>query len=244
MKRIILIVCLLGGWILPAAAQYYYTLQQCLEEPLPALTVDGKPFADLAAGYDAANGRYTQGSPSHDSSADHRPPAPATTPYRSTPPGRRLHLRLMGQDFFRPEDRRHHGTVCHRVLSTITTVDDITAAIQQHVQAGEISAAEAAEIETTLREQLAEPEKLRWFKAGNRVLNERDILHPRQGTYRPDRIVIDDEGATVIDYKFGAERPCYRKQVAGYMQLLEEMGYKTRGYIWYVPTGKVVAVDR
>ncbi len=219
-------------------------LQQCLEEPLPALTVDGKPFADLAAGYDAANGRYTQGSPSHDSSADHRPPAPATTPYRSTPPGRRLHLRLMGQDFFRPEDRRHHGTVCHRVLSTITTVDDITAAIQQHVQAGEISAAEAAEIETTLREQLAEPEKLRWFKAGNRVLNERDILHPRQGTYRPDRIVIDDEGATVIDYKFGAERPGYRKQVAGYMQLLEEMGYKTRGYIWYVPTGKVVAVDR
>ena len=34
MKRIILIVCLLGGWILPAAAQYYYTLQQCLEEGL------------------------------------------------------------------------------------------------------------------------------------------------------------------------------------------------------------------
>ena len=34
MKRIILIVCLLGGWILPAVAQYYYTLQQCLEEGL------------------------------------------------------------------------------------------------------------------------------------------------------------------------------------------------------------------
>ena len=48
---------------------YGTLLQQCLEEPLPALTVDGKPFADLAAGYDAANGRYTQGSPSHDSSA-------------------------------------------------------------------------------------------------------------------------------------------------------------------------------
>ena len=34
MKRIILTVCLLGAWILPAAAQYYYTLQQCLEEGL------------------------------------------------------------------------------------------------------------------------------------------------------------------------------------------------------------------
>ncbi|WP_418440196.1 Dna2/Cas4 domain-containing protein, partial [Barnesiella intestinihominis] len=91
--------------------------------------------------------------------------------------------------------------------------------------------------------QLSEPEKQCWFKAGNRILNEQEILHPKQGTYRPDRIVIDNAGATVIDYKFGAERSAHRKQVAGYMSLLQEMGYKTRGYIWYVPTGKVIPVE-
>ena len=115
--------------------------------------------------------------------------------------------------------------------------------MQKHIQAGEISETDAAEIESMLRQQLAEPEKQRWFKAGNRILNERDILHPRQGTYRPDRVVIDGEGATVIDYKFGAERTAHNRQVAGYMHLLEEMGYKTRGYIWYVPSGKVVPVE-
>ena len=57
------------------------------------------------------------------------------------------------------------------------------------------------------------------------------------------RIVIDNEGATVIDYKFGVERPTHRKQVAGYMHLLQEMGYTTQGYIWYVPTGKVITVE-
>ena len=149
----------------------------------------------------------------------------------------------MGQSFFDPEDRRHHGTVCHRVLSTIETADDISAAIQKHVHIGEISIDEGREIEEMLRTQLSEPEKQRWFKAGNRILNEQEILQPKQGVYRPDRIVIDNEGATVIDYKFGVERPTHRKQVAGYMHLLQEMGYTTQGYIWYVPTGKVITVE-
>ena len=150
----------------------------------------------------------------------------------------------MGQDFFRPEDRRHHGTVCHRVLSTITTVDDITAAIQQHVQAGEISAAEAAEIETTLREQLAEPEKLRWFKAGNRVLNERDILHPRQGTYRPDRVMFAPDETVVVDFKFGRPREEYRRQVAGYMEQIRlmEPGKRVKGYLWYIADNRLEEV--
>ena len=180
----------------------------------------------------------TLGTPLFHNGVEHSKPL-RPTPYHSILPGKRLHLRLMGQSFFDPEDRRHHGTVCHRVLSTIETADDISAAIQKHVHIGEISTDEGREIEEMLRTQLSEPEKQRWFKAGNRILNEQEILQPN----RPDRIIIDNEGATVIDYKFGVERPTHRKQVAGYMHLLQEMGYTTRGYIWYVPTGKVITVE-
>ena len=218
-------------------------LQQCIEEDTPVPPATDRPYANLHDGYDPETGRYMLGTPAPLKEKSGHAPSQAPAPYRSTPPGKRLHLRLMGQGFFDPEDRRHHGSVCHRVLSSIATADDITPAMQKHIQAGEISETDAAEIESMLRQQLAEPEKQRWFKAGNRILNERDILHPRQGTYRPDRVVIDGEGATVIDYKFGAERTVHNRQVAGYMHLLEEMGYKTRGYIWYVPSGKVVPVE-
>lgn len=218
-------------------------LQECLDESTPVPTEADRPFSDLHAGYDPGKGLFTLGTPRQHKARGNHETGPTPKPYRSTPPGKRLHLRLMGQSFFDTEDRRHHGSVCHRVLSTITTADDIAPAIQQHIRNGEISAADAAEIETSLREQLAEPMKQRWFMAGNRILNEQEILHPREGTYRPDRIVIDNEGATVIDYKFGAERSSYTRQVAGYMRRLQEMGYKTQGYIWYVPSGKVVPVN-
>lgn len=217
-------------------------LQNVLEENGVSSSIDGKPYADLSAGYDRETGRYTLGTTLFHNGVEHSKP-PRPTPYHSILPGKRLHLRLMGQSFFDPEDRRHHGTVCHRVLSTIETADDISAAIQKHVHIGEISTDEGREIEEMLRTQLSEPEKQRWFKAGNRILNEQEILQPKQGVYRPDRIIIDNEGATVIDYKFGVERPTHRKQVAGYMHLLQEMGYTTQGYIWYVPTGKVITVE-
>ena len=97
-------------------------------------------------------------------------------------------------------------------------------------------------MENILRRKLAEPEIGRWFAPGLRVLNEQEILVPRQGRYRPDRIVIDGKRATVVDYKFGAERKSHHRQVARYMRFVQEMGYTTEGYLWYVMQDKVVPV--
>jgi hypothetical protein len=50
--------------------------------------------------------------------------------------------------------------------------------------------------------------------------------------------------AVVVDYKFGEENIAYNKQIANYMQQLQEMGYtSTKGYIWYVQTGKIVQIQ-
>ena len=52
--------------------------------------------------------------------------------------------------------------------------------------------------------------------------------------HRPDRVMINDNHAIVIDYKFGHEQPkSHLEQVRDYMTLLQQMGYSTEGHIIY-----------
>ena len=62
---------------------------------------------------------------------------------------------------------------------------------------------------------------------------------------RPDRVVIDGQNVTVIDYKFGQlEQDNYAEKVSKYMQLVRDMGYThVEGYLWYVEKDKFVEVE-
>lgn len=85
----------------------------------------------------------------------------------------------------------------------------------------------------------------RWFSPDVRIVNETDILKSGKKVNRPDRIVIDGNCVTVVDYKFGwVESDYYNKKVSEYMQLVRDMGYKqVEGYIWYVEKEKFVPVE-
>ena len=83
-----------------------------------------------------------------------------------------------------------------------------------------------------------------WFGPGLRSRNEVSVFAPDGSLHRPDRVVErPDGGIDIIDYKFGAERQSYLRQVRRYMDLYREMGFeRVRGYVWYVPEEKVVTV--
>ena len=102
-----------------------------------------------------------------------------------------------------------------------------------------------------LSSRLASAVSRGWFPANGRVLAEADIIsadEPEDGSEnknsrRPDRVVINDDGVIIVDYKFGSARADYKKQVARYMRLYHQMGYESvRGYLWYVHTDEVVEV--
>ena len=80
-----------------------------------------------------------------------------------------------------------------------------------------------------------------WFSPENHVFAECDILNPNAKSkdrrdQRPDRIVMNANTITVVDYKFGDEARGYKKQVREYMNLLKQMypSHKVKGYLWYV----------
>jgi ATP-dependent helicase/nuclease subunit A len=84
-----------------------------------------------------------------------------------------------------------------------------------------------------------------WFRPGINVINEQEMLMPEGRFIKPDRVLIEEHAAVVIDYKFGKRHnKQYAEQVLEYMQELTKMGYKhVNGYIWYVFAGDVHEVQ-
>ena len=73
------------------------------------------------------------------------------------------------------------------------------------------------------------------------MLAETTLIDTDGQEYRPDRVVIRDGRVTVIDYKFGAERPAYARQVARYADIYRRMGHpQVETVLWYVPSDRIV----
>jgi ATP-dependent exoDNAse (exonuclease V) beta subunit len=78
---------------------------------------------------------------------------------------------------------------------------------------------------------------------GRRVLNEQEFTSRSGDLFRADRVVIDDRGVTVIDFKTGGDHneEQYRIQIQNYMRLAGEvLGVQNvRGCIAYVDQKKL-----
>lgn len=86
---------------------------------------------------------------------------------------------------------------------------------------------------------LAHPE---WFSSGD-VRDEVTIFGTDGREHRPDRVIFNGTEVFVLDYKFGTERrESYIWQVRSYMKLYRQLGFKTRGAVWYVADDEVVVI--
>lgn len=140
-------------------------------------------------------------------------------------------------DYFSEEgigqSKRLRGIEQHALLSKIRTSDDAPEVLRS--------------IEPQTRELLLEriSAHSEWFSPELKTLNEVAIIDSFGNTNRPDRVLVDEEGrVTVIDFKFGEEDEKYSGQVRRYMRLFREMGYgEVSGYIWYVPSDKIIQVS-
>nr|WP_321452099.1 UvrD-helicase domain-containing protein [uncultured Carboxylicivirga sp.] len=127
------------------------------------------------------------------------------------------------------------GKLMHKLFEYIVSSEDVNRAIHQLILNGQLKTSEKNEIMKFITDKINQPLVKEWFNAENTIINEGDIL-TSTGLYRPDRVVVRNNEAIVIDYKFGEIRnEKYRPQVNRYKKLLSQMGYKNvKGYIWYL----------
>lgn len=140
--------------------------------------------------------------------------------------------------------KRNEGMLYHKIFSLIRYEADIDLMLRRCVSKGIILKTEKKSFEDKIQEMLSNEEARIWFAKGNKVLNERPISNKGK-TFRPDRIIITPENATiVIDYKFGEKQEdTYKKQVKNYMNLLQKAGLKNIvGKIWYPFTQEIITI--
>ncbi len=164
--------------------------------------------------------------------------------WQSIPFSNRLKLRLNSIGFFSDDGSRAYGTLMHDLISRVQRINDLANAVEQKVLDGELPESDRAAILHELNTILSLPEAAGWYSGNYTVLNETQLLHPKFGFSRPDRVMIGNGEVIVVDYKFGeAEDTKYNRQVQYYMKLIEEMGFpEVKGFLFYVKQGKIVQV--
>ncbi|MDR2911944.1 MAG: UvrD-helicase domain-containing protein [Alistipes sp.] len=191
--------------------------------------------------------------------------------YPTTRPGKRVRLRLpasryLGDDADDDEvatlTPRDHGVLMHRAFESARTADDVRRALEVMLADGFVSPAEHTHLQQIFERSLTDPRVAEWFGGDwTEVRNEGDIVLPRRlastdtttpstkapapFTRRPDRVMIRDGRAVVVDYKFGRLTPdTHADQLRDYMRLLRDMGHPAvEGYIWYVTLGRIEKIE-
>ena len=118
------------------------------------------------------------------------------------------------------------ATVLRHIQLEQTLTDEIVAMLQQKI--------------TRLFESIPEMEE--WFGGTWQVINERKIYHEGH-TNIPDRVMLKDNKALIIDYKREKQDQGHHTQVNRYAGLLSQIGYEIVGkYLIYIDDTQLVEV--
>jgi ATP-dependent helicase/nuclease subunit A len=139
----------------------------------------------------------------------------------------------------------NYGVLVHRVLSSIRDVNDIHRIVQQFFFQGLITSEEKDHLEKELSEVLSVAEIAEFFRSDYTAISEREIILPSGEMLRPDRVLILNEKAIVIDFKSGKQNKSHEVQVNRYAEVLQQMGYTSvEKYLVYLSERKVIEIDK
>lgn len=121
---------------------------------------------------------------------------------------------------------REYGILAHYILSQIKYATDVEQVIQKAFLSGDLNETEAQKIQKDITELLKIDSIKTYFENTVEVKNEVEILTASGELLRPDRVVINNNTATVIDYKTGKKQASkYHAQMKAYEQALLSLGY-------------------
>ncbi|MBB6464039.1 UvrD-helicase domain-containing protein [Flammeovirga kamogawensis] len=130
-------------------------------------------------------------------------------------------------------EAQESGILVHKAFEYIKYKDDVHDAVRILEVNGFISSSETGDYIGRLIDVVNHPELERYYdkNTGYEVLNESEIVFPTKGNMkqvkvdRPDRLLIKDKEAVIIDYKTGVYEKDHEKQIKRYGEALKGMGY-------------------
>lgn len=137
----------------------------------------------------------------------------------------------------------NYGQIIHWIFSLIRTKADFTTALDKTQIKFGLTDEEMTEIKSKLREIWDIPQISTWFEPDWEVKNESAILLTNGKLKRPDRVIVKNNDAIVIDYKTGVYHDRHISQVREYKNILNDMGYNNvDGYLIYLSKPELITV--
>lgn len=133
------------------------------------------------------------------------------------------------------EENVNYGILIHDVLANIRVAGDMEKSINRMYHEGLINENEKKELRIKVEKILAIPGVINWFSEEWEIKTERELLLPDGQILRPDRVLIKNNQAIIIDYKTGARDQKHEDQVTHYARVLESIGYSpVEKYLLYI----------
>ena len=151
-----------------------------------------------------------------------------------------------GQSTLTEEERLKikHGIIMHKIFENIKYFSDIDRVVNQFCSDGII---EDKNLIYEYIDEIRNSDVSTFFDDDNgfKVYNEIEIFNSIDDCInRCDRLMIKDNHAIIIDYKFGKINKIYENQIRNYISVVKNMGYENvDGYLLYFPDCNCIKVN-
>lgn len=123
------------------------------------------------------------------------------------------------------EAARDFGILIHDILGRIRDASQLQIVLTEAQREGRFQEDEYSSIEKLIQEVISHPQLLTAFDSESIIWIERDIMLPNGTIIRPDRVVITNDQALLIDFKTGSPQKKDEIQIVSYADTLTDMGY-------------------
>jgi len=153
-------------------------------------------------------------------------------------------LRKKEIDMLLNDSAGREGSILHEVLARAAAIQDIDEVLGQMLTEGFFKEKEVADFRKQAMIVLEHEALQNLLLNSTQSVSEKSIIDITGKSYRPDKVLFTATEVIVIDYKFTKKQSRnHIKQVHGYRDLLQEMGYpKVSAYLFYATIGELILV--
>ena len=140
--------------------------------------------------------------------------------------------------------KRDFGVLVHELLEKSRNREEAGQQLESFYFEGRLDRGEMEQVKLQLDGLFANALFASWFDGQGQLLSEQGIILPGGQERRPDRVILNDTEAIVVDFKTGEVYERDKQQVMEYMNLVGRLsGKAVRGYLCYLETGRIEEVD-
>ena len=125
------------------------------------------------------------------------------------------------------------GNLLHEALKQVKYEGDEEVVVNKMKAEGLLNDEEGNEMQAKLKEVIYNTELNAFFKKEFKVITERPLLKQNEKTRIPDRVILKNGEAFILDYKTGKRKPEHQQQLKDYAKWLEEAGVKVNEKILF-----------